>query len=384
MKPRSKGGPMTHGWRIAVLAVLLAVGLAAGIAVPPAAAHWADQAVAEIVVAAREVRVTLTFPTGLAAFADTDRDGRISPAELAARRPELTAFLAGRLIIRGQFAAIQRAAVPGVLRVEPAAAEAPLQSISASPATHTTLLLTYSWPQEARSVHVRYDLFLPNVPTASLLAAVLHGGDVTSVVFTPEHREASISVDRSSQLSDIAGFIALGARHILSGYDHLLFLLSLLMVGGSLLPLARTVTAFTLAHSVTLSLAVLGVVAFPARWVESVIALSIMYVAGENLWRRTIETRRRWVVTFGFGLVHGLGFASALREMALPRGALAASLVGFNVGVELGQIAVVLAASAVLQIVKTWPREAALRRWISAGAVAAGFVWFVERALLGG
>jgi hypothetical protein len=176
----------------------------------------------------------------------------------------------------------------------------------------------------------------------------------------------------------------LGARHILSGYDHLLFLLSLLMVGGTLLRVAKVVTAFTLAHSVTLTLAVLGVVAVPARWVESAIAASIMYVAGENLWHRTIETRRRWLITFAFGLVHGLGFASALHEMALPRGAVAASLIGFNAGVELGQIAVVLATFVVLQVMKRSPREAAFRRWVSAGTVAAGFMWFAQRALLGG
>lgn len=371
---------MRHRWRIVTLVVLLS----AGFAVRPASAHWADQAVAEIVVAGDQVRVTLTFPTGLAAFADTNRDGHISRTELEAQRQELEAFFAERLAIRGRPAGIQGTMVPGVLRIEPAAAAEFPQAVAGSPSTHTALLLVYSWTEPVQSLSIRYDLFLPGVPTASLLATILQGGNVTSVVFTPEHREVSVSAGRSSQLHQITGFVVLGVRHILSGYDHLLFLLSLLMVGGSLLPLAKIVTAFTVAHSITLSLAVLGVVTSPARWVESAIALSIMYVAGENLWRRTIDTRRRWLVTFGFGLVHGLGFASALREMALPRAALASSLVGFNVGVEIGQVAVVLAAFAILQVVKLWPREAALRRWVSAGAVAAGFVWFVQRAFLGG
>ena len=365
-----------------MLTVLLAAVFAAAVAAPPAGAHWADQAVAELVVVGDQVRVTLTIPTGLAAFADADRDGRISVSEMDASRRELETFFTERLAIHARLTVSQDVA-PATVQIEPAAGGPP-EGMGGSPATHTTFLLTYAWPEEVRSIHVRDDLFLPEVPTASLLATVVHGGAVTSVVFTPEHRETSISVARSSQLAQMAGFVALGVRHILSGYDHLLFLLSLMVVGGSLRRLAKTITAFTFAHSVTLSLAVLGVVAFPARWVECAIALSIMYVAGENVWRRTIDTRRRWLITFGFGLVHGLGFASALREMALPREALAASLVGFNAGVELGQIVVVLVAFAVLRTIKRSPREAVLRRWVSVGAAVAGFIWFLERAVLGG
>jgi hydrogenase/urease accessory protein HupE len=180
----------------------------------------------------------------------------------------------------------------------------------------------------------------------------------------------------------VKSFLVLGIEHIIAGYDHVLFLLSLLMLGGGLRHLLKTVSAFTIAHSITLSLAVLGIVSLPGRWVESAIALSIVYVAVENFWRREAALGNRWLITFGFGLVHGLGFASILQEFAIPRADLAVALGSFNLGVEAGQIAIVAAASGVLRMLRRWPAEIWLRRLVSAGAAAAGLVWFVQRALL--
>ncbi len=375
-RERGTTRPPTRGGLLVLLVLIVA-----GAGARPAGAHWADQAVAEVVLIGGEARVALTFPTGLAAFADSDNSGRLSRAEVAAHRPELERFFVSHLSVRGSDAPTGGRAVPGVLRVSAAPAAAPAGA--GTPATHSALLLTYAWPQPVKALTIRYDLFLPDVPTASCLATIVQGGKVQSVVFTPERREASFQLGRVSPVNQITSFIALGVRHILTGYDHLLFLLSLLIAGGAIRPLVKVVTAFTAAHSVTLSLAALGLVAFPARWVESAIALSIAYIAAENLWRRTISTRRRWAVTFGFGLVHGFGFASVLRELTLPRPALVTSLVGFNLGVELGQLTVVAAAVLVLRLAQSWPHGAALRRWVSAGTVAAGLLWFVQRAFLG-
>ncbi len=375
-RERSIKHTLTRG---GLLILLVLVG--AGVGARPADAHWADQAVAEVVLTAGEARVSLTFPTGLAAFADSDKSGGLSSDEVAAHRPELERFFLDHLSVRGSDAPTGARAVPGALRVAAAPAAAPARA--GTPGTHSALLLIYIWPQPVTALTIRYDLFLPDVPTASCLATIVQGSEVHSIVFTPERREASFLLGRISPASQITSFIVLGVRHILTGYDHLLFLLSLLMVGGAIRPLVKVVTAFTAAHSITLSLAALGLVAFPARWVESAIALSIAYIAAENLWRRTISMRRRWLVTFGFGLVHGLGFASVLRELALPRPALVTSLVGFNLGVELGQLTVVAVAVAALRLAQSWPQEAALRRWVSAGTVAAGLLWFVQRAFLG-
>jgi hypothetical protein len=162
----------------------------------------------------------------------------------------------------------------------------------------------------------------------------------------------------------------------------MLFLLGLLVLGGGPRYLVKVVSAFTVAHSLTLSLAVLDVISLPARWVESAIALSIVYVAAENFWRREQALRSRWLVTFGFGLVHGLGFAGILKDLAPSRTNLAVSLAGFNAGVEIGQVAVVGAVCLVLACLRARRQETAVRRLVSALAAVAGSVWFIQRAVL--
>jgi hydrogenase/urease accessory protein HupE len=175
-------------------------------------------------------------------------------------------------------------------------------------------------------------------------------------------------------------FLPAGIRHILVGPDHLLFLVGLLLLGGSVRQLAFVVTAFTLAHSLTLSLAALAVFIPPARIVEPAIALSIVYVGADNLLVRGGRDARAWIA-LGFGLVHGFGFASVLREMELPRRALGWSLFSFNLGVEIGQILVVLAVASALATLRARSPLAG-RRLAVAGSIvviAAGSFWFVER-----
>jgi hydrogenase/urease accessory protein HupE len=181
-------------------------------------------------------------------------------------------------------------------------------------------------------------------------------------------------------------FGELGVKHILEGWDHLAFLVGLLLLGGSLRKLVMIVTAFTLGHSITLSLATLDIVTPPAWLIEPAIALSIVVVGVDNLLQRKQEGKdlRVWVALF-FGLVHGFGFAYVLKEFGLPQEALGWSLFSFNVGVELGQLAIVLVvASALALIRRRWPRA---DKWVviagSAAVVAAGGYWFVERVFLG-
>ena len=137
------------------------------------------------------------------------------------------------------------------------------------------------------------------------------------------------------------GLLPLGFEHILEGWDHLLFLLALVLPGGRLGAFVRIVTAFTIAHSLTLAVAVLGLVNVPAAPVEALIALSIAWVAAENL-IRVRPMSRRWVVAFVFGLIHGFGFSTVLRDIGLPRDALLSSLMWFNLGIEFGQLLVLL------------------------------------------
>ena len=175
-----------------------------------------------------------------------------------------------------------------------------------------------------------------------------------------------------------AGMVRMGVEHILTGYDHLAFLFGLVLVGGRWRSLLAAVTAFTVAHSITLAAAALGAWAPPPRLVEAAIALSIAYVGIENFFVASAE--RRWRVTFPFGLVHGFGFASALREVALPRADVPLALLSFNLGVELGQLAVLGALLPLLALLRASPRFAGAGvRALSGATAALGLAWFVAR-----
>jgi len=172
-------------------------------------------------------------------------------------------------------------------------------------------------------------------------------------------------------------FLKLGVKHIFLGYDHILFLLALVVV-SRFWDLVKIVTAFTVAHTITLILAALELVRLPPRLIETGIAVTIMYVALENLW--TKDARHRWLLTFAFGLVHGFGFANVLRELGLPAKGVIRCLLSFNVGVELGQIGIVL---LVLPIALWLGKQSfAQRARVTASLLIFlfGLAWFVERA----
>jgi hypothetical protein len=175
-------------------------------------------------------------------------------------------------------------------------------------------------------------------------------------------------------------FLPSGIQHILIGPDHILFLIGLLLFGGGWNALVRIVTAFTIGHSLTLSLAALGIVSPAARLIEPAIALSIVFVGADNLVRGRGRDVRGWIALV-FGLVHGFGFANVLREFGLPREALGWSLFSFNVGVEIGQLAIVLVVATLLSAIRRW-NDAIGYRVAYVGSVvviAAGSYWFVER-----
>jgi hydrogenase/urease accessory protein HupE len=182
-------------------------------------------------------------------------------------------------------------------------------------------------------------------------------------------------------------YLRLGVEHILGGIDHLLFVLALLLIVHGKLRIFATVTAFTLAHSMTLVAATLGVVHVPGPPVEAIIALSIVFVASEVVHglqgRPGLTARAPWLVAFTFGLLHGFGFAGALAEVGLPQRAIPVALLMFNVGVELGQLAfvgVVLAAGMALTRLRvSWPRWAYYVPAYAIGSVA--MVWTIERVV---
>jgi hydrogenase/urease accessory protein HupE len=191
--------------------------------------------------------------------------------------------------------------------------------------------------------------------------------------------------DRQGVLAVIRKFVPAGIHHILVGPDHLLFLVGLLLLGGSVRRLLVVVSAFTAAHSITLSLAALNVVTPPARLIEPAIALSIVYVGVDNLMVGRGRDVRAWIA-FAFGFIHGFGFANVLREMNLPSRALGWSLFSFNLGVEIGQLLVVVVVASALMGLRS-RNEVAGRRLAFAGSLAVilvGAFWFVQRIFFPG
>jgi len=175
----------------------------------------------------------------------------------------------------------------------------------------------------------------------------------------------------------IRQFVPLGIEHILTGYDHIAFLLAIIVIGLSIKEVLKVITAFTIAHSVTLLLAAMDIIRLNSRFVESVIAFSICYVAVENIFKRKVHYR--WVITFGFGLIHGFGFASALGELILRKASLLLSVVSFNVGVEIGQLMVFFIMLPVLYLLNKLIAFRVVTVCTSVGIFALAFTWLVER-----
>ena len=220
-----------------------------------------------------------------------------------------------------------------------------------------------------------------------VIALITWQGGSQSFSFADQTRVAVIALQPATSSTSIVNasmsvgsFFFLGVEHIVTGYDHLLFLLALILCGGNLIQLLKIITAFTLAHSLTLAAAALNIITLPSVLVEAVIALSIAYVAFENLYPR-YAISRRWTISFVFGLMHGFGFSSVLREIGLPQDNLIWSLLNFNLGVEAGQLAaVILVLPALFWLRKTvW--EAKVVRVVSAVVMGVGIALFIERIL---
>ncbi|NEP15827.1 MAG: HupE/UreJ family protein [Leptolyngbya sp. SIO4C1] len=331
----------------------------------PAMAHWADLAVADIAVENTQAQIALTIPSALVAFADDDSDQQISAAEFTAHQAAIAQLLRDRIVLT------HGAAGPPEFSLALAA-----QTVRQP--THSAFLLQYRWQTSIESLSIRYDLFPSNAKSAQCLATVTWGDSVRNLVFKPE-QPSYLLTRRLPWQQQFVSFLQLGVEHIFTGYDHALFLVLLLLPGGRLVSLVKRVTAFALAHSLTLGLAAFNLITLPTALVESLIALSIVYVAIENLRRRSLS-HRLWL-TFTFGLVHGLGFANILRDLTGTQGSLALSLASFNLGIELGQLAIVVLAGIILQ---SLPARRWSRRWrygLSLATLLIGSLWFVERAI---
>jgi len=250
-------------------------------------------------------------------------------------------------------------------------------------AVTVSAIVDFVCPGKIRELGIHDDLFDVAGPNLHTLARIEWAGGVQQFVFASEARETTVSVGASTEAVRVAGsYFPLGAAHVLRGYDLLLFLLVMMLRGGGWVRLLQIIAAFTAAHSVTLALAALNLVTIPDRLAGALVAASFAYVAAENLFPK-YAISRRWAVSVVFGLVHGFAFAQVLREIGLPRGNLAASLLNFNLGIEAGQALVVVLIVPILVLTHSKPWEPKLVATISAIVLAVGLFLFVERALIG-
>ena len=319
----------------------------------------------------------LDFAIGL----DSNGDGAITWGELKAKRADVAAYALARLRLASD--GRECASHPTDYLVDD-------HSVGA----YAVLRFAASCPGEISTLVISYSLFADLDPQHKGLLRLEHGPATRTAIFGPDRPTQDFRLAEISALSQFLDYGREGVWHIWVGFDHILFLLSLLLPAVLILEAGRwravegfrpafmdvfkIVTSFTIAHSITLSLATLGVVSIPSRVAESAIALSVVLAALNNVF--PLVQHRRWVVAFAFGLIHGFGFASVLKDLGLPQGALALALVGFNLGVEAGQLAIV---SAFLPAAYWLRAQWLYRRLILIGgswliALIAG-IWLVER-----
>lgn len=312
---------------------------------------------------------------------DRDGDRRITWGEVRARHAEIANYALSRLTIAS--------------RETPCEVHAGTQLVDElSDGTYTVLPLVVSCERNVAPWSLDYSLLFDIDATHRGLIALRGPGAPQAFALSPQNSRAMLSVGAPSPGRQFVEMAREGIWHIWIGYDHILFLLALLLPAGLRATRARDettgwapvlrdvvtmVTAFTVAHSITLSLAALKIVSLPPRLIETTIALSIV-VAGLRL-RYAIAHQATWIA-FGFGLIHGFGFANVLADMQLPSGSLALSLFAFNIGVELGQCAIVLLT---LPLITYAQRHTFYQRtFMPAAAVliaAVGAVWSVERGV---
>jgi hydrogenase/urease accessory protein HupE len=249
---------------------------------------------------------------------------------------------------------------------------------------HVTVTLVWTCPNSG-ALRYRLSLFQDVDPSAQHLVSLKTESGQQEFALDKNTPELALSDGVPSNFRVARHFLTAGVEHIFFGYDHIAFLIAIILWASRLWPVFKAVTAFTFAHSITLSLAALDVARIPSAIIEPAIAASVIYVAIENFTTR--EAGKRWRETFLFGLLHGFGFASALEELGLPKVKLIAALAAFNCGVEIGQVLIVATAFGLLSAVDRWQisgasgpvRNPALVHAVSFAIVLLGSYWFVSR-----
>lgn len=351
-----------------------------------ARAHNPDTSYARCVVTDGAVELRLTcdvFTLLKITDLDADHDGRLTRTELRNGAPAVQRFLREHVLVEidGQAADLGDSPEPVWPNLSAESIPAPewhaAESLIAFPFRHRV-------SQAPHEVALTFTFFPQLGARHTVLGVFEHRGQTQEVTFTegePDYlfdaRYTAAAPSSETIPAAVKRFFKLGVEHIFLGYDHICFLLALIVV-SRLRELVKIITSFTIAHSITLILAALKVVTLPQRFIECGVAATIVYVAVENLWRKNIA--HRWVLTFVFGLIHGFSFANVLAGLGLPREATIRCLLSFNVGVEIGQLAIVLAALPIVLILSKQPYGAKVKMAVSVIVAIFGLGWFIERA----
>lgn len=315
---------------------------------------------------------------------DRDGNGKITWNELRQQEGELGSFALARLTLRSGDAACETKIGEGGIAVA-----------AHSDGTYAVFRLEVKCPTPIASLGVDYRLFFDIDPQHRGIARIDSGGASRTQTFSKDDHDVHLTLASEGRSRQLGAIVKQGIFHIWTGYDHVLFLLALLLpsvlkrdgrewqplprLRPALTDVLRIVTAFTVAHSITLSLAALGVVTLPSRLVESAIAASVVLAAVNNV--TPILRQDRWMAAFLLGLMHGFGFSSTLMDLDLPRSNLVLTLFGFNLGVEIGQLAIV---AVFVPLAYAARKSVAYRKVALVGGSIAiallALVWFVERA----
>ena len=339
-----------------------------------AQAHNAGVSTSRIVIHGRTVEVEINalgrdYEKAAGVRITEAGSGEVNRVALAIMAPSVLTYVGDHVAV---FAGEQRCA-PGPGTTRPAD-------------THVLVTVAWTCPSDGE-LRYRATLFQDVDPAARHLAIITTESGERELALDSRAPEVALSGAGSSVFQVVGRFVEAGIEHIFLGYDHIAFLVAVVLWARRLVPVIKIVTAFTIAHSITLSLATLNVVVIPSAIVEPAIAASIVYVAMENFFTRNIDDR--WRVAFAFGLIHGFGFAGALREIGLPTSAVATALAAFNIGVEIGQVAIVsmvvpalIALDWLMAVDRTKPaRVATLVYALSALITLLGSYWFLTRVL---
>jgi hypothetical protein len=319
----------------------------------------------------------LDFAIGL----DADGNGALTWDEVRSRHAEIAAYALSRLKLTGDGKPCANRVARHLIDVH-------------SDGPYEVLRFRARCDGRVTRLGVAYSLFFDIDPQHRGLVNIMSGSHSATGILGPEHATQEFPVEGQGRLPELIAYLREGVWHIWIGFDHVLFLISLLLPAvlqrqsgkwqpapgfrTSFVDVLTIVTAFTVAHSITLTLATLGVVSLPSRWVESAIALSVIVSALNNLY--PLVRGRRWIAAFAFGLIHGFGFASVLMDLRLPQGVLALALFGFNAGVEVGQLTIVAAFLPLAYMLRaSWVYRHVLFVGGSALIALLASVWLVER-----